>query len=73
MGRKGVEGTEGEWGERVGRGTWGERGRVWREREGGGEREGGEVGEGKRGGEGVGRQVGEGRDDSYTYCNRYVH
>ena len=29
-----------------------------------------EVGEGGRGGEGRGR---EGRDDGYTYCNRYVH
>ena len=36
-------------------------------REGGGGREGG------RGGEvGEGRE-GEGRDDGYTYCNRYVH
>ena len=26
--------------------------------------------EGGRGGEGTG---GEGRDDGYTYCNRYVH
>ena len=35
----------------------------------GGEREGGERGRVRReGGEG-----GEGRDDGYTYCNRYVH
>ena len=37
----------------------------------GGEREGGERGRvGSEGGEGRG---GEGRDDGYTYCNRYVH
>ena len=30
----------------------------------GGEGRGGEVGEGRGG---------EGRDDGYTYCNRYVH
>ena len=58
-GREGGEETEGGWGERVGRGR-------------GGEREGGERGR-------VGREVGEGwvggegRDDGYTYCNRYVH
>ena len=76
-GREGGEGTEGGWGERVGRGRGGER-----EGGGGGEREGGERGrvgrgrvgseggEGGRGGQGRG---GEGRDDGYTYCNRYVH
>ena len=39
---------------------------------GGGERGrvGSEGGEGGRVGEGRG---GEGRDDGYTYCNRYVH
>ena len=61
VGREGGEGTwgrEGEWGEREGEG---ERGRVGREG-GWGEREGEEGGE-----------VGEGRDDGYTYCNRYVH
>ena len=47
-----------EGGERGWGGDVGERGRMWREG-GWGEREGG-----------VGR---EGRDDGYTYCNRYVH
>ena len=47
-----------------------------REGKGGWGREGGEGTEGGwgemvgRGGEGRG---GEGRDDGYTYCNRYVH
>ena len=55
------------------RGWGGDGGRVGRGR--GGEREGeGERGrvsrEGGRGGDGTGR---EGRDDGYTYCNRYVH
>ena len=48
----------------MGRGRGGEGG--W------GEREGGERGRVRREGgrEGTGR---EGRDDGYTYCNRYVH
>ena len=55
----------------------GESGRVGREGGWGGRvrREGGRGGEG-RGGEGRGGRgggVGEGRDDGYTYCNRYVH
>ena len=35
----------------------------------------GRGGEGGRGGDGRGGEVrgGEGRDDGYTYCNRYVH
>ena len=61
-GREGGEGIEGGWGEREDGGEGGEG------TEGGwGEREGWE-GEGE--GEGRG---GEGRDDGYTYCNRYVH
>ena len=67
-------GKGGEW--RMGERGWrGNGGRVGRGR--GGEREGGERGrvmerEGGRGGKGKGRG-GEGRDDGYTYCNRYVH
>ena len=68
MGKGRREGGERGWG-----GDVRERGRVGRgrvgERDGGGEREGGERGR-------VGREVGEGRegrDDGYTYYNRYVH
>ena len=71
-----MEGTEGGWGERVGRGCGGEREGVERERVGERGRVGREVGDG-RGGEGGrgrgGQRGGEGRDDGYTYCNRYVH
>ena len=64
MGRGWREGGEGTWGREGGcgrEGGWG--------REGG--RVGSEVGEGiGRGGEGRGGR--EGRDDCYTYYNRYV-
>ena len=42
-----------------GEGTWGREG-GWGVRE-------------REGGWGVRGEVGEGRDDGYTYCNRYVH
>ena len=60
-----LEGGKGGWGER---GWGGDGGRVGRE--------GGEGTWGREGGWGEGGRVGrggEGRDDSYTYCNRYVH
>ena len=54
---------EGGWGTEGGEGTEG----GWGERVERGRGERGRVGEGW-GGRGV-----EGRDDGYTYCNRYVH
>ena len=53
-----LEGGKGGWGREGGEGTEG----------GWGEREGGERVREREGGWG-----GEGRDDGYTYCNRYVH
>ena len=74
---EGGKGGEGKMGERGWGGDVWERGMVGRE--GGWGRDGGRVGrDGGRVGRDVGREVGdgrggEGRDDAYTYCNRYVH